>query len=196
MYTADAILPAVRALLPRIKLTKVTKAPGKYQRTVTGTTVTTNSRLTQRLVKRRKWSPPECLLAPTHGFRLSCMDDFAQKKRQPALVPASHIKGIASFSRTPRRVAIGLDAFARSDVDAFARYELSRGEAELLPGSSARSMIARCAILRCDGMGDGRYSTHARSGSTVGSSNRAPGCLGSAAASGCATLFMASASTR
>ena len=53
-----------------------------------------------------------------------------------------------------------------------------------------------CAILRCDGMGDGRYSTHARSGSTVGSSNRAPGCLGSAAASGCATLFMASASTR
>ena len=83
------------------------------------------------------------------------MDDFAQKKRQPALVPASHIKGIASFSRTPRRVAIGLDAFARSDVDAFARYELSRGEAELLPGSSARSMIARCAILQCDGMGFG-----------------------------------------
>ena len=85
------------------------------------------------------------------------MDDFAQKKRQPALVPASHIKGIASFSRTPRRVAIGLDAFARSDVDAFARYELSRGEAELLPGSSARSMIARCAILRCDGMGGEGY---------------------------------------
>ena len=86
------------------------------------------------------------------------MDDFAQKKRQPALVPASHIKGIASFSRTPRRVAIGLDAFARSDVDAFARCELSRGEADLLPGSSppgssARSMIARCAILQCDGMG-------------------------------------------
>ena len=41
------------------------------------------------------------------------------------------------------------------------------------------------AILQCDGMGGGRYSTHARRGSTVGSSNRAPGCLGSAAASGC-----------
>ena len=35
----------------------------------------------------------------------------------------------------------------------FARYELSRGEGELLPGSSARSVIAMCAILQCDGMG-------------------------------------------
>ena len=44
------------------------------------------------------------------------------------------------------------------------------------------------AILQCDGMGGGRYSTHARRGSTAGSSNRAPGCLGSAAASGCHQL--------
>ena len=69
------------------------------------------------------------------------------------LVPTSHIKWIGSFSRTPHRVAIGHDAFARYDVDAFARYELSRGEGELLPGSSARSVIAMCAILQCDGMG-------------------------------------------
>ena len=46
-----------------------------------------------------------------------------------------------------------VDAFARYGLDAYARYELSHGQAELLRGSSMRSVITMCAILQCDGMG-------------------------------------------